>query len=85
MNDDARIAQATDLIHEARHVVALTGAGISTPSGIPDYRTPQSGLWEKAVDMAEVATIYAFRHRPQAFYDWLRPLLHVVLAAQPNP
>lgn len=85
MNDDARIAQAIDLIHEARHVVALTGAGISTPSGIPDYRTPQSGLWEKAVDMAEVATIYAFRHRPQAFYDWLRPLLHVVLAAQPNP
>jgi NAD-dependent deacetylase len=85
MNNDALIAQAIELMRDARHIVALTGAGISTPSGIPDYRTPQSGLWERAVDMAEVATIYAFRHRPQAFYDWFRPLLGVVLAAEPNP
>lgn len=85
MNIDAAINQAVALLGEARHVVALTGAGISTPSGIPDYRSPKAGLWEQAEDMMEVASIYAFRHRPQAFYDWLRPLLRVILDARPNP
>lgn len=85
MTTDAKIDQAVELLGQARHIVALTGAGISTPSGIPDYRSPKSGLWEKAVDMMEVASIYAFRHNPQAFYDWLRPLLQVILDAQPNP
>jgi NAD-dependent deacetylase len=82
---DSLIQQATELIHASQRVVALTGAGISTPSGIPDFRSPESGLWEQAEDLMEVASIYAFRHRPQTFYDWLRPLLRVVLDAQPNP
>lgn len=81
---DALIDRAIDLMRTARRVVALTGAGISTPSGIPDYRSPKSGLWAKAADMMEVATLQGFRHRPQAFYDWLRPLLDVILQAQPN-
>lgn len=84
MHTDALIDKAIDLMSTARRVVALTGAGISTPSGIPDYRSPKSGLWEKAADMMEVATLQGFRHRPQAFYDWLRPLLDVILRAQPN-
>jgi NAD-dependent deacetylase len=85
MKNGALIDRAIDLMREARHVIALTGAGISTPSGIPDYRSPKSGLWEKGPDMMEVASIYAFRHNPQAFFDWLRPLLHIILEAQPNP
>lgn len=85
MNQDASIDRAIGLLGDARHVVALTGAGISTPSGIPDFRSPRSGLWEKEEDMMEVASIYGFRHNPQAFYDWLRPLLDVILGAQPNP
>lgn len=85
MSIDASIERAINMLREARHAVALTGAGISTPSGIPDYRSPKSGLWEKAADMMEVASIYAFRHHPQAFYDWLRPLLRLILDAQPNP
>ena len=85
MSTDAQIDRAVELLRQARHAVALTGAGISTPSGIPDYRSPKSGLWEKAADMMEVASIYAFRHNPQAFYDWLRPLLRVILDAQPTP
>ena len=72
---DAPIERASELIAKAERMVALTGAGISTPSGIPDYRSPKSGLWEQALDMAEIATIFAFRHQPQTFYDWLRPLL----------
>jgi NAD-dependent deacetylase len=83
--NDALIHRAIDLLREARHVIALTGAGISTPSGIPDYRSPKSGLWEAGPDMMEVASIYAFRHRPQDFYDWLQPLLRVIVEAQPNP
>lgn len=85
MTTNELIDQAVELIHKARHVVALTGAGISTPSGIPDYRSPKSGLWENAADMMEVASIYGFRHHPQQFYDWLRPLLRVITDAQPNP
>lgn len=85
MNTDTLIQQAIDLLSGARHVVALTGAGISTPSGIPDYRSPESGLWEQAEDMLEVASVYGFRHRPQVFYQWLGPLLRVIYAARPNP
>jgi NAD-dependent deacetylase len=75
--------QAIELLTQSRHVVALTGAGISTPSGIPDFRSPDSGVWRNTNPM-DVATIYAFRHRPQAFYDWIRPLAKLTLSAQPN-
>jgi NAD-dependent deacetylase len=51
----------------ARSVVALTGAGISVPSGIPDFRSPGTGLWEK-VDPMEVAHIDAFRAGPARFW-----------------
>ena len=40
-----KITQAARILQEARHAVALTGAGISTPSGIPDFRSPGTGLW----------------------------------------
>ena len=85
MANDVLIERAIALLRQARHAVALTGAGISTPSGIPDYRSPKSGLWETAADMMEVASAYGFRHHPQTFYDWLKPLLLVIRAAQPNP
>jgi NAD-dependent deacetylase len=81
---DALINRAIDLMRTARRIVALTGAGVSTPSGIPDYRSPKEGLWMKAADMMEVATLQGFCRHPQAFYDWLRPLLDVILRAQPN-
>ena len=85
MTNDVLINRAIGLLAQARYVVALTGAGISTPSGIPDYRSPKAGLWEQEEDMMEVASIFAFRHRPQAFYQWLGPLLGVIRAAEPNP
>jgi NAD-dependent deacetylase len=78
------IARAVALIQESRYTVALTGAGISTPSGVPDFRSPGSGLWER-VDPMQVASIYAFRRTPETFYGWFRPLLMTILTAEPSP
>jgi len=84
MTLESDIERAAQLILHARHTVALTGAGHSTPSGIPDFRSPGSGLWEKVNPMA-VASIFVFRLQPQAFYDWIRPLVRLMLNAKPNP
>ena len=84
MNSDASISRAVDLISRARHLVALTGAGISTASGIPDFRSPESGLWSK-INPYLVASIHGFRLRPKKFYKWLRPLAVKVRDARPNP
>ncbi|HEX9921591.1 MAG TPA: NAD-dependent deacylase [Anaerolineae bacterium] len=78
------IEQAAALVKKARYMVALTGAGISTPSGIPDFRSPDSGVWERTDPLA-VASIYAFRQSPQRFYNWIHPLSHLLLQAEPNP
>lgn len=60
-------ARVADLIRAARSVVALTGAGISVPSGIPDFRTPGTGLWHN-VDPTEVAHIDVFHREPERFW-----------------
>jgi len=84
MDIDALLSYAAELIRGARHLVVLTGAGVSTPSGIPDFRSPRSGLWEKANPFL-VASLHAFRIRPQFFFDWIRPLARTLLDAVPNP
>jgi NAD-dependent deacetylase len=76
--------RAIDLLRHSRHAIALTGAGVSTHSGIPDFRSPGSGIWEQ-VDPLEVASIFAFRRRPEAFFNWFRPLARLLQEAQPNP
>jgi len=77
------IERTADLLCNARHAVALTGAGVSTRSGIPDFRSPGSGMWEQ-VDPFEVASILAFRRQPEVFFNWLRPLARLLQEAQPN-
>ncbi len=84
METDQKIKQAAELIASTQNIVALTGAGISTPSGIPDFRSADSGLWDK-VDPMTVASIYAFRQNPQEFYNWIHPLARLMLEANPNP
>ncbi len=77
------LACAADIIRNSRSAVALTGAGISTPSGIPDFRSTDSGLWE-TYDPFEVASLSAFRYRPEKFYEWMRPLARGMQEALPN-
>ncbi len=79
-----QIQQATDMVRQASNIVAMTGAGISTPSGIPDFRSPHSGLWDQADPLA-VASIFAFRQNPEHFYKWIHPISHLFLEAKPNP
>lgn len=80
--DDA-LARASELLAGARRVVALTGAGYSRPSGIPDFRSPE-GVWATQ-DPIEVASLRAFRRDPDGFYAWLNGLIGPILAARPNP
>jgi NAD-dependent deacetylase len=78
------VDHAAELLRGAHYAVALTGAGLSTPSGIPDFRSPGSGMWER-VDPFEVASIFAFRRKPEAFFEWIRSLARRMVEAQPNP
>jgi len=75
---------ALRLLRHARYLVALTGAGISTRSGIPDFRSPHSGLWQQA-NPEEVASLHGFRRHPEQFYTWVQPLARTILDAAPNP
>ncbi len=71
------------LIRDARSVVALTGAGISVPSGIPDFRTPGTGLWA-TVDPMEVAHISVFRRDPQRFWAFYGQRFALLDGKEPN-
>ena len=80
---DGAASRLAGLISESRSTVALTGAGISVPSGIPDFRTPGTGLWEN-VDPMEVAHIDAFRRDPERFWSFYRPRFEMLGEKQPN-
>ncbi|MFL5832482.1 MAG: SIR2 family NAD-dependent protein deacylase [Solirubrobacterales bacterium] len=72
-----------ELLGQARSAVALTGAGVSVPSGIPDFRTPETGLWAK-VDPMEVAHIDVFERDPERFWSYYRPRFEALGDKAPN-
>lgn len=72
-----------DLVRGAGSVVALTGAGISVPSGIPDFRSPGTGLWER-VDPMEVAHIDVFRREPARFWRFYGDRFQSLRDKRPN-
>jgi NAD-dependent deacetylase len=76
-------AELAGLIRESECTVALTGAGISVPSGIPDFRSPGEGLWTK-VDPMAVATIDAFHRDTKRFWAFYRPRFHDLADKRPN-
>ena len=80
-----RVGTASELaalIRDRGPAVVLTGAGMSTESGIPDFRSA-SGLWAE-VDPFEVASIDAFRRDPLRVWSWYGPRIRGLLAAEPN-
>lgn len=63
--------------------MVLTGAGVSVPSGIPDFRTPETGLWAN-VDPMEVAHISVFERDPERFWSYYRPRFESLGDKEPN-
>jgi NAD-dependent deacetylase len=74
--------KAAEVIVSSKLTLALTGAGVSVESGIPDFRSAE-GLWSK-YDPAEYATIDAFRSSPEKVWEMLREMDKVVGGAKPN-
>jgi NAD-dependent deacetylase len=72
-----------ELIRQRQPCVVLTGAGVSTESGIPDFRSP-SGLWAK-FDPLEYGSIQAFRADPLKVWSFYKPRVAMLTEAEPNP
>jgi NAD-dependent deacetylase len=81
--DTDAVQRLAELVRNSGRTVALTGAGISVPSGIPDFRSPGTGLWEK-VDPMEVAHIEVFLRDPKRFWSYYRPRFGMLEDKQPN-
>jgi NAD-dependent deacetylase len=81
--DETSVSKLAGLLREARSVVALTGAGISVPSGIPDFRSPGTGLWAN-VDPMAVAHIDVFRREPERFWRFYGDRFQTLEDKEPN-
>ena len=84
MTTATSVEDLAQLVRGSERTVALTGAGISVPSGIPDFRSPGEGIWEE-VDPIKVATIDAFHRDTRAFWDFYRPRFEMLGDKRPNP
>ncbi len=78
------IDQVRRWVSTSRRVVALTGAGISTESGVPDFRGPQ-GLWTKNPKAEKLSNIHYYMSDPEVRkLAWQQRLDHPAWQAQPN-
>ncbi len=75
-------AELAALIRKNQPCVALTGAGVSTESGIPDFRSP-TGMWAE-FDPLEYATLGAFRDDPEKVWRFYAPRFGMLTEAEPN-
>ena len=72
-----------ELLSASERAIALTGAGVSVPSGIPDFRSPGTGMWE-GVDPMEVAHIDAWRRDPDRFWRFYGDRFAALVDKRPN-
>jgi NAD-dependent deacetylase len=78
-----QIRQVARMLLDAEHALALTGAGVSTASGIPDFRSPGRGLWTRMNPLATMS-VRAFQNDPRGFYDRFRDLFTAWVDVEPN-
>jgi NAD-dependent deacetylase len=76
-------ARLAELLRDSERAVVLTGAGVSVPSGIPDFRSPGTGLWEK-VNPMDVAHIDAWRRDPDRFWGFYAERFASLRDKRPN-
>ncbi len=81
--DQDQIETVARIWRNSRHPIAFTGAGISVPSGIPDFRSP-GGLWSR-YNPLQVATLQALRSNPTLVWEFLLDAVLVFKDARPNP
>lgn len=79
---DELFERAARAVLNSNLTLALTGAGISVESGIPDFRS-KGGLWDR-YDPEEYASIYSFRRNPEKVWQMLREMEEIVDKARPN-
>jgi len=77
------VSELAELIRRRQPCVALTGAGVSTESGIPDFRSP-TGIWAR-FDRLEYGSIEAFRADPRKVWSFYKPRVAMLTEAEPNP
>ncbi len=83
-DSDDDVGRARALLEQARRVVVLTGAGISTDSGIADFRGPQ-GVWTKNPEAEKMATLQAYVADPELrARSWQNRLTSPMWSAEPN-
>jgi len=80
---EERIKKFAELILESNNIIALTGAGMSTESGIADFRSPGSGLWEK-VDPYEFASIHSYIANTSKNLEFMLETGRQIFRARPN-
>ncbi len=80
--DEKKVHLAAQLLLDSNGAIVLTGAGISTESGIPDFRS-EGGIWEKF--KPEIGSIEAFLRDPRKFWEMARKLAPNLFSAKPNP
>lgn len=77
------VTDVVNTICKSRHCIALTGAGISTLSGIPDFRSPGTGLWNR-FDAEKIFLIDHFYKEPDYFFNFAKEFIYTMADAQPN-
>ena len=82
---DHSIQALADLLLQSERIAVLTGAGMSTESGIPDFRSA-NGLWTKDMTLAEAISIDYFRYDPRAFWTSFKDIFSIKMVGhfQPN-
>lgn len=77
------LEKVSKLINDAQNIVVITGAGISTASGIPDYRG-EHGVYVMDPGLVDILSIETLRSDPERFYDYFEKMLHGIHMAKPN-